>query len=83
MSAIKQTKLLARKEPSGGTALHWIGGQWLDSGEHRESTNPATGEVIGSYAKGGRTEADLAVNAALRAFRETDWKDNRSLRASP
>lgn len=64
-----------------GTALHWIGGQWLDSGEHRNSINPATGEVIGGYVKGGRNEAELAVSAALRAFRETDWKDNRSLRA--
>jgi len=61
--------------------MHWIGGQWLDSGEHRESINPATGEVIGNDATGGRKEAELAVNAALRAFRETDWKDNRSLRA--
>lgn len=61
--------------------MHWIGGQWLDSGEHGESINPATGEVIGSYANGGRKEAELAVNAALRAFRETDWKDNRSLGA--
>lgn len=33
-------------------AIHWIGGEWLDSGEHRESINPATGEVIGSYAMG-------------------------------
>ncbi|MET0648338.1 MAG: aldehyde dehydrogenase family protein [Pyrinomonadaceae bacterium] len=81
MSAIKQTELLARGEPSRGNAAHWIGGWWLDSGEHRESINPATGEVIGSYAMGGRKEAALAVNAALRAFRETDWKDNRSLRA--
>jgi len=61
--------------------MRWIGGQWLDSGERRESINPATGEVIVPYAKGGRKEAELAVNAALRAFRETDWKDNRSLRA--
>src|SRR5262245_39361594 len=81
MSAIKQTELSAPGGPSGGTALHWIGGRWLDSGEHQESINPATGEVIGSYAMGGRKEAELAVNAALRAFRETDWKDNRSLRA--
>ncbi len=81
MATINQRELLAPEGPSGGTARHWIGGQWLDSGEHRESINPATGEVIGSYAKGGRREAELAVNAALRAFRETDWKDNRSLRA--
>jgi hypothetical protein len=52
MATIKQTERLAREEPSGGTAMHWIGGQWLDSGEHQESINPATGEVIGSYAKG-------------------------------
>jgi len=79
MAKIKQAELLA--EPSSGTAMHWIGGQWIDSGEHRKSVNPATGEVIGSYAMGGRKEAELAVNAALRAFRATDWKDNRSLRA--
>ena len=81
MATIEKSQLLARKETSGGTALHWIGGHWLDSGEHRESINPATGEVIGNYAKGGRKEAELAVNAALRAFRGTDWKHNRSLRA--
>jgi acyl-CoA reductase-like NAD-dependent aldehyde dehydrogenase len=80
METIAQTERLAQVEPNGEIALHWIGGQWLDSGEHRESINPA-GEVIGSYANGGRKEAELAVNAALRAFRDTDWKQNRSLRA--
>ena len=77
MATINQKELLAPEELSSGIAMHWIGGQWLDSGEHRESINPATGEVIGSYAKGGRKEAELAVSTALRAFRETDWKDNR------
>lgn len=81
METIKQMELLVSEEPNGGTARHWIGGEWLDSGEHGESVNPATGEVISSYAKGGREEAELAVDAALRAFRETDWKDNRSRRA--
>ena len=65
MTTIRQAEMSAREEPSGKTATHWIGGQWLDSGEHGESINPATGEVIGSYAKGGRKEAELAVNAAL------------------
>jgi hypothetical protein len=37
MATIKQTELLAREEPNGGTALHWIGGQWLDSVEHRRT----------------------------------------------
>jgi len=81
MATFNQTELLAPEERSGETAMHWIGGHWLDSGERRESINPATGEVIGSYAMGGRKEAELAVNAALRAFRETEWKHNRSLRA--
>jgi acyl-CoA reductase-like NAD-dependent aldehyde dehydrogenase len=63
------------------TALHWIGGQWVDSGQHNDSANPGTGEVIGRYADGGRKEAEHAVNAALRAFRHTDWKEDRALRA--
>jgi len=62
-------------------ALHWIDGQWVDSPQHRESINPATGEVIGVYADGGAKEAQQAIDAALCVFRETDWKDNRQLRA--
>ncbi|HET9353151.1 MAG TPA: aldehyde dehydrogenase family protein, partial [Sphingomicrobium sp.] len=81
MATIEKSQPLTRKEIGGEAALHWIGGYWLDSGERRNSINPATGEVIGSYAMGGRKETELAVNAALRAFRDTDWKDNRSLRA--
>jgi len=81
METLVQTKPLAQTVRNGEVARHWIGGEWLDSGEHRESINPATGEVIGRYVNGGRKEAELAVHAALRAFRKTDWKHNRSLRA--
>ncbi len=81
MSTITQAERLAPGEPTGRTAMHWIGGKWLDSGKHGESINPATSEVIGSYVLGGRKEAELAVNAALWAFRVTNWKDNRTLRA--
>ena len=81
MATIMETELLTHEERNGRTALHWIGGRWLDSGEHRESFNPANGEIIGIYAYGGRGEAELAVSAALQAFRETEWKDNRSVRA--
>ena len=62
-------------------ALHWIGGQWRDSAEHRDSINPASGEKIGVYALGKEDEAAAAVAAALRVFRDTDWKTNRELRA--
>ena len=34
-------------------ALNWINGEWVDSEQHIESINPATGEVIGTYADGG------------------------------
>jgi acyl-CoA reductase-like NAD-dependent aldehyde dehydrogenase len=78
MATISQTMV---REESRGTTLHWIGGQWLNSDEQRESINPATGEVIGSYAYGGRKEAELAMNAALLAFHQTEWKDDRSSRA--
>jgi hypothetical protein len=36
------------------TALHWIDNQWGDSQNQKNSFNPATGEIIGSYADGGR-----------------------------
>src|SRR3712207_6394274 len=81
MSASERAGPSAPAGASGGTGADWVGGRWLGSGEHRGGINPAPGEVIGSYAMGGREEAGLAVGAALRAFRETDWKENRSLRA--
>jgi hypothetical protein len=56
-------------------------GEWVDSAQHTESINPATGEVIGTYADGGREEAIQATKAAVRTFRELDWKDNRTLRS--
>jgi betaine-aldehyde dehydrogenase len=37
---------------AASVAMHWIDGKWVDSDEHRDSVNPATGEVIGSYAMG-------------------------------
>jgi betaine-aldehyde dehydrogenase len=61
-------------------ALHWIDGDWVDSGDHHDSVNPATSEVIGSYSMGSPKEAVLAIEAAKRAFRGTDWRTNRLLR---
>jgi acyl-CoA reductase-like NAD-dependent aldehyde dehydrogenase len=43
--------------------------------------NPATGEVIGHYALAGEDEAREATAAALRTFRETNWKNDRALRS--
>ncbi|MFC6634208.1 aldehyde dehydrogenase family protein [Microbulbifer taiwanensis] len=62
-------------------ALNWIDGNWVDSGNYRDSVNPATGEIIGRYADGGEQEAAAAIAAARRAFTESSWKDDRHLRA--
>jgi betaine-aldehyde dehydrogenase len=64
-----------------GIALHWIDGQWVDSGRHCTSIDPATGEAIGLYADGGAAEAQAAIDAAARAFAETGWKRDAALRA--
>jgi hypothetical protein len=34
-------------------ARHWIDGRSRDSADHKDSINPATGEVIGRYALAG------------------------------
>jgi betaine-aldehyde dehydrogenase len=62
-------------------AMHWIDGQRADSDEHRNSVNPATGELIGSYAMAGPKEAEAAIEAAGRAFADPVWRTNRLLRA--
>ena len=62
-------------------ARHWIDGRWRDSAEHKDSINPATGEVIARYALAGESEAREAVAAALTSFRQTNWKNDRALRS--
>jgi betaine-aldehyde dehydrogenase len=62
-------------------ARHWIDGEWIETQERVESINPATGETIGTYSEAGEAEAARAIAAALKAFKETDWRDNRRLRA--
>ena len=49
---------------------NYIAGQWVDalSGETFESTNPASGQLIGEVPNGGRDEVERAVAAASEAF---------------
>jgi aminomuconate-semialdehyde/2-hydroxymuconate-6-semialdehyde dehydrogenase len=65
------TELKAKKMD----CLHYINGQYMASqdGKTFENVNPATGEVIGTVAEGGKTEIDLAVAAAKRAL-NGPWK---------
>jgi len=62
-------------------ARHWIDGDWVDGQEGAQSIDPATGETIGTYTEAGEAEAMQAIAAALRTFRETEWRENRRLRA--
>lgn len=55
---------------------HLINGEWVDSasGETFETENAATGEMLGTAARGGAEDIDRAVKAARRAFEEGPWR---------
>jgi len=50
-------------------AKHRNDGRWRDSPQHRDSVDPATGEVIGRYAVGGRGEARARIGQRLTIVR--------------
>ncbi|WP_102349000.1 aldehyde dehydrogenase [Bacillus sp. Marseille-P3661] len=56
--------------------LHFINGQFLESLNKKsfKNINPATEEVLGLVAEGGKAEVDLAVAAARRALNGS-WKN--------
>lgn len=62
-------------------AQSWINGEWTGSETYNESINPATYEVIGTYAEGGLHAAQQGIQAAQSAFAETPWQRDRHLRA--
>jgi betaine-aldehyde dehydrogenase len=62
-------------------ALHWINGEWVDAGDHRDSVDPATMQIIGTYSSGGVETANQAIQVAKEAFRKTSWKSDRLARA--
>ncbi|TKC18408.1 aldehyde dehydrogenase [Robertmurraya kyonggiensis] len=55
--------------------LHFINGHFVDSQNKKifENINPATEEVLGTVAEGGKEEVDFAVRAARRAL-NGPWK---------
>ena len=69
------------EQASSRMAMNWVNGAWVDTAKRSDSYDPATGERIGTYAHAVRADAEVAVQAAVRAFKSTDWKDNRRLRA--
>ena len=63
-------------------ALNWIDGAWVGSDAVlHQSINPATYEVIGTYADGGLEAARAAIIAAKRAFENSTWAVDQELRA--
>jgi aldehyde dehydrogenase (NAD+) len=56
------------------TSKNYIGGEWVDAAgdETFESTNPATGETIGSFPKSTAEDVDRAVEAAKEAYEK--WR---------
>ena len=51
-----------------------------DSGRTFDNVNPATEEAIGQVADASKAEMHRAIDAARRAFDETDWSANRARR---
>ncbi len=50
------------------------------SGKRFENINPATEEVLGEVADASADDMQRAIDAARRAFDETDWSTNHALR---
>ncbi len=69
------------QEISIGAAMNWIEGRWVDSDKRTNSYDPATGRTIGTYADASLADVKAATAAAVRAFQNTPWKDDRHLRA--
>lgn len=63
-------------------ALHFIDGQFVgDSADTvQESTDPATGSVLGSAVLGSKVDADAAIAAARHAFETSPWTSDIRMR---
>jgi acyl-CoA reductase-like NAD-dependent aldehyde dehydrogenase len=59
-----------------------IDGKLVDgqTGETFANIDPATEEVLGEVADASKADMHRAIDAARRAFDETDWSTNRALR---
>ena len=71
----------SKAAPKVGPARHWINGVWIGSSVLANSVSPSTGEVLGQYSAGGRTEAASAIAAARNAFDNGIWAHDPQLRS--
>jgi aldehyde dehydrogenase (NAD+) len=51
-----------------------------DSGKTFDNVNPATEEILGQVADASNADMHRAIDAARRAFDETDWSTNHAFR---
>jgi betaine-aldehyde dehydrogenase len=65
------------------TARHWIAGQWVGSQDEStaESTNPSTGETVGTFANAQLADGEAAIAAARECFETSGWAHQPRLRA--
>lgn len=63
-------------------AFNYINGEWVEGVSPRESINPATGKVLGSYHPGTKALADQAAAIARATFETTAWAASPRLRAA-
>jgi len=71
----------SKTAPKVEPARHWINGEWVGSSTVAKSISPSTGEVLGQYSAGGRTEAASAIAAARKAFDTGGWPYDPQLRS--
>ncbi len=79
--------LISRSRKKGAMATqriakHWVAGEWMASGEEKQSIDPATGKSIGTYVDGNADVAQAAIDAAAVAFRLDGWHDDSMLRST-
>src|SRR5580658_244568 len=67
---------------SAGEVRMLIDGELVEatSGKRFDNVNPATEEVLGEVADASAEDMRRAIDAARRAFDETDWSTNHALR---
>src|ERR1700758_3719142 len=71
----------SKMAPKVETARHWINGEWVGSSTVAKSISPSTGEVLGQYSAGGRTEGAAANPPARKAFDTGSWSHDPQLRS--
>lgn len=74
--ASKAEPTRSRTASSPIEARHWINGEWISSAETGQCISPATGELVGTYPKGGAAEAQAAIDAATYAFTDESWTND-------